>query len=167
MLIKEICNTCINADGGCCKDVILNIHISEIKPFEEQFSSGKAPENHSLEVDLFHPDHYLYNSAKESCMFLGKERACTIYERRPLICRMYPLKWQNKNNFHIDLSCPLAHSVPFQEIMKWSNDPRNEVLIKILDSENFNSQSNHYASVTKLKKEYKQLEILDDPETRM
>ena len=167
MFIKDICNSCIKTDGGCCTDVILNIHASEVKPFEKQFLLSKAPKNHTLNIDLFHPDQYIYHSAKEPCMFLGKDNACSIYDQRPLVCRMYPLKWQNKKYFHIDLSCPLAHSIPFQEILDWTTDPKNSDLIKVLDAENFNNQSLHYASITSLKNKYKQLEILDDPELKI
>jgi len=41
----------------------------------------------------------------EPCKHI-KNNLCTIYEKRPYVCRTYPLSPSITNNVHLDISCP-------------------------------------------------------------
>ena len=161
MQIKDICQKCIKSNGGCCTNVKLLIHSSEIELFRERYNTNKIPLEHDLEIVDKEKDLYLYDSGGERCMFLNADYTCSIYEHRPLVCRLYPLKWQTTDNFHIDLSCPLAHLISLNEITHWKNEDNNAELLTKMAPLNFNSKNKNYANITNLKKKYYQLNILD------
>ena len=159
---KDICQKCININGGCCTNVKLLIHGSEIDAFRERYNTNTLPLEHEFEVVDKERDLYLYDSGGERCMFLNADNICSIYEQRPLICRLYPLKWQTMENYHIDLSCPLAHLIPLNEIAHWRDEDKNTHLLTKMVPLHFNSKSKDFANITNLKKKYFQLKILDE-----
>jgi len=161
--ISEVCQKCIELDGGCCSNVILVVHSSELEPFRDRFENKTAPANHLLLPDMYNPNHFSYNSKGDRCMFLGDNTLCTIYSQRPLICRLYPLKYTRSDDLHVHLTCPLAHLIPLHEIGKWADLPENQELIK--QGQNiwgFNSQTKRYASISNLKRTFIQLAVLND-----
>ena len=56
----------------------------------------------------------LWRDPEEGCYFLGKEtKYCTIYEQRPILCRLYPFKLHETREgeyshftLHKDVGCP-------------------------------------------------------------
>lgn len=56
----------------------------------------------------------LWRDEKEGCLFLDNTtRRCTIYEARPILCRLYPFKLEEDKNgnfkgfsLHKDVECP-------------------------------------------------------------
>ena len=60
-------------------------------------------------------------------MFLEPESyTCTIQNIKPLLCKMYPLKWSNQHNYYIDL-CALSFVIPLKEIYSWKNGYEEEI----------------------------------------
>lgn len=115
---------------GCCSSVVI--------PFKKESKAGKKilklwedkklPEGHELgDGDVTRPGYWIYNSNGEDCVFLkDKTYKCKINKDKPILCRTYPLKWQNKKNFFIDI-CPLTFVVPLKEIYSWRNGSEEEI----------------------------------------
>ncbi len=163
MAKKNICSECINHSGGCCVGVRFNVHENEIKPFLEAQQSGKMPSNHKLEYDK-DDKTYLYDSGDGNrCMFLGGTNQCTIYDKRPLICRLYPILWK-KDNYFIDLICPLVHAVPLRDIATWPETNKNKASLKDMPELDFDGRSRQYINLKTLFGMNDTLEILKDPE---
>lgn len=51
-----------------------------------------------------------------SCVFLGEDGLCTVYESRPEGCRLYPLVWHlDEGRAVLDPDCPYRHEFSFGE----------------------------------------------------
>lgn len=89
------CNKC---DAKCCKNYDVFVDIDDIKNFpdpsnykiiEYDKSFGNIP-NFNLWINGIKKKSVIcLNNPKKVCKFL-KEDKCSIYEDRPLICRIYP-----------------------------------------------------------------------------
>lgn len=122
----ETCQNC----QGCCSSVKI--------PFKKESEAGKKilemwennelPEGHELRDCVpTRPRYWLYDSHGEDCVFLKEETyECSIHDIKPILCRTYPLKWQNKKNYFID-TCPLTFVVPLKEIYSWRNGNEEEI----------------------------------------
>jgi Fe-S-cluster containining protein len=162
MAKKNVCSECINHSGGCCVGVRFNVHSNEIKPFLNAMESGKIPIGHKLIQDKDDKNTYLYDSGSDNrCMFLGEKNQCTIYFERPLICRLYPILWK-KDNYFVDLICPLVHVIPLREIATWPN--KNKESLKDMPELDFDGRSRQYVNLKSLHKMNDALEILRDSE---
>ena len=75
---------------------------------------------------------------------------------------MYPILWKTKENFFIDMSCPLAFIVPIKNILESIKESKNQEQLKILDDLNFNPLLYQYLSVSNLVKEYPVLKIIKE-----
>ena len=162
MTTKNVCQECINHTGGCCTSVNLSIHISELNSFIEYIMKNGLPKGQKIENLDDEKDIYLYNSGNEKCIFLDENNQCKIYSNRPLVCRMYPILWKTKENFFIDMSCPLAFIVPIKNILESIKESKNQEQLKILDDLNFNPLLYQYLSVSNLVKEYPVLKIIKE-----
>ena len=162
MAKKNVCSECINHSGGCCVGVRFNVHEKEIQPFLEAQKSGKLPLNHKLVQDKDDKTTYLYDSGNGGrCMFLGDKNQCTIYDKRPLICRLYPILWK-KDNYFVDLICPLVHALPLRDIATWPS--KNTESLKDMPELDFDGRSRQYINLKTLFGMNDALEILKDPE---
>lgn len=161
---KTICQKCIEITGGCCTSVNLFIHRTEISPFLERKDTFGLPTDHSLEAWDKNEEIYVYNSSHNQCMFLGSDNLCTIYENRPLVCRMYPFLWKenalNLNEIFIDILCPLAHYRPFKKMYEESNNEKNQQQIENLGTLRFDVDEKNYLNITDIKNSSEILEIL-------
>lgn len=131
---KDICQKCYDSRGGCCSSVVIPINKNEPAAalFLEKFKEDSLPEDHKLWDDENNFDDmrnsWIYNSNKESCMFLDQENgSCKIHDNKPVICKTYPLKWRNQHTFLISMGCPLSHSIPIKDIVAWGEE--NKVII--------------------------------------
>ena len=86
MLYREVpaVEGCKPACGKCCGPVPwspaeIERVASRIPPGTERFPAPGGPEGFIL----------LANISTGSCAFLSAERACTVYDARPLMCRMF------------------------------------------------------------------------------
>ena len=163
MAKKNICSECINHSGGCCVGVRFNVHENEIGPFLKAQNSGKMPSSHKLVYDK-DDSTYLYDSGNNNrCMFLGVNNQCQIYDKRPLICRLYPILWK-KDNYFIDLICPLVHTIPLRDIATWPETTMNRASLKDMPELDFDGRSRQYINLKTLFGMNDTLEILKDPE---
>lgn len=161
MVKKNVCSACISHSGGCCVGVRYNVHEKEIKPFLEAQKSGKLPSGHKIVYDKTDKT-YLYDSGDGNrCMFLGERNQCTIYNERPLICRLYPILWK-KDNYFVDLICPLVHAITLREIATWP--AKNSDSLKDMPELDFDGRSRQYINLKTLFDMNDALEILKDPE---
>ncbi len=96
---------CMSGTAACCRDNLIDLTLEELKAIYET-----APIVIGIGVpkkgnDRFHLKHriggrkvFLYFTlamlVKGGCVFLDNNR-CTIYDRRPLMCRAFPLKGKN------------------------------------------------------------------------
>ncbi len=58
----------------------------QFKGFVELFLSDDGKD-----VDLTRPHMFPIDSDAKDCVFLGEDRKCSIYDKRPFICRSYPV----------------------------------------------------------------------------
>ncbi|MHA2089372.1 MAG: YkgJ family cysteine cluster protein [Candidatus Kariarchaeaceae archaeon] len=161
---KRICTACINDSGGCCTEVEISIHIDELAPFKERFDAGSAPAGHTLEIHDDDTKVYLYTSQEDSCMFLNEDTTCGIYEKRPLICRMYPVMWEEKKktmNFFGDFACPLAHMIPVRDLASWSWNTKNKGYVDKMGELDFESSEPQYVNLTVITDEVDPVSLLD------
>jgi Fe-S-cluster containining protein len=147
---KPVCSECIKTTGGCCVEVEFSIHKSEVTIFLAKQRNGELPSGHSLKFDDS-DDTYTYSSGEGRCTFLSDENKCSIYETRPLMCRMYPVLWQQRKkmlSYYLDMSCPLAHRMPLREFISWPNRNENNRQISQMNDLDFNHKDEQYISLT-------------------
>lgn len=97
----------------CCGDTETNVRkILLLKKEAEEISkkTQRDIESFAEKTDDKAPYVYVMKKTKNSkCVFL-KEKLCTIYDIRPLICKFYPFKIDNLGNQHYRFSytkeCP-------------------------------------------------------------
>ncbi|MBO6114315.1 MAG: YkgJ family cysteine cluster protein [Lachnospiraceae bacterium] len=86
--------------GKCCKDGIIHkgfvvVYPSEINNFAELFSCNKKDflshycVRDEITVHNRKVSYYIIKKEKGKCMFL-KDNLCSIYENRPIQCRLAP-----------------------------------------------------------------------------
>ena len=116
----NVCQTC----RGCCNKVNIPVQKESVagKLLLEKWQNGEMPKGHELyDNEEDRPGNWKYDSNGAPCLFLNQETyECTIHNDKPLVCRMYPLVWQNEKNYFIDL-CPLAFVVPLKDIYAWKD----------------------------------------------
>jgi len=161
MATKNVCSECIKHSGGCCVSVRFNVHVREVQPFLEAQKNGKISDKQKLVQDKSDKAQYLYDSGDERCVFLNDFNSCSIYDKRPLICRMYPILWKKDNHF-VDLICPLVHLVPLREIATWPD--KNKESLVFMDELEFDGRSRQYINLKTLNSMNDALIILKDPD---
>lgn len=157
---KSVCSACIDISGGCCVGVRFNIHIDEITKWLEKEKNGGYPLNHVFKIDKDDKDQYIYDSQGERCVHLNENNICSIYEDRPLMCRMYPILWKKRENYFVDMICPLVHFIPLRDIATWPEDPKNKKMMKNMDELEFDGRSRQYINLKTLREMNEALEIV-------
>lgn len=118
---KQVCYDC---GAKCCQSVILPINKEEpaAEIFLDKYAEDELPEGHQMWDDEdTRENNWRYESNREPCMFLDQEKLiCLIENKKPVICKTYPLKWKNAFNYFISLRCPLTHHIPLKEIFSWA-----------------------------------------------
>lgn len=162
----NVCASCIFETGGCCVDVKLFMHEDDVVVFLEAQEQGLIPEHHLLVEADPRSQTWLYHSRKEPCVFLGPDHACSIYDRRPGICSLYPLQWtfdpEEEFAVFIDLLCPLTHSVPLREIFWWAEDEKNLQHMRRMGPLTFDTTTSDMINVTDMKRLYSGLRSVYD-----
>ncbi|MGA1872091.1 MAG: YkgJ family cysteine cluster protein [Thermoplasmatota archaeon] len=64
----------------CCRDTEMNLTLEDVDRIS---GSGKE--------DFYHEDTMQLRNVEGRCIFLSTEGRCSIYDMRPLGCRLYPL----------------------------------------------------------------------------
>ena len=160
---NSICQKCIATNGGCCVDVTFSIHISELDPFLKfETENGGLPSGHSLKTTKEEPEFYTYDSGEKKCMFLGEDLKCSIYAKRPLMCRLYPILWRKPDIVYIDMLCPLSHVIPLHEIANWVNSPQNKKQMSNMDDLDFDARNRQYLNINLLTEQNSALKILEE-----
>ena len=120
--VSFTCQRC----AKCCMDseerdrriILLKCEVKEISAYTglppEKFCR-KAPEDL---LEIYKPYEYEMLKVNGKCVFLNGN-TCTIYEKRPLVCRFHPF-WLEKEDdtwvFGVDTKCPgVSTQNPFDE----------------------------------------------------
>ncbi|MCX8196889.1 MAG: YkgJ family cysteine cluster protein [Candidatus Micrarchaeota archaeon] len=109
-LIKNSCRHCT---AKCCRGLAVVLTIPEAKRLVQQL--GMMPEEFlefSCNIDSKKTPHYpllvqssgkieeyfilLKRRQKKDCIFLQKDCRCSIYEKRPAVCKLYPFELDGK-----------------------------------------------------------------------
>lgn len=124
-IVRFSCHHC----GHCCTDVVCLptpwdvgriVKMTGADPYRflefltlEEIDDVETSDPTWLECE---DDRYIMalRRGKRGCHFLNKKtRSCTIYEARPILCRLYPFKLEETRNnefkgfsLHADVSCP-------------------------------------------------------------
>lgn len=141
MFFDSPCNHC---PAKCCKNYSVSLTHSDLFRLKELLGSNFSQ---YLEFDLAlgHDEnlapHFLLNldgsekfyilrlkrDKKETCLFLGKNNLCTIYDSRPRKCRTYPFI---KDNLSISLKegsrCPVSWNLDSTLIDQFISDLTNQ-----------------------------------------
>ena len=162
----NVCYDCINKTGGCCTNVKLIIHKSEISEFLKAKKMNKFSNSDSLEVFDNSGNLYVYSSSHKKCHFLTSNNTCSIYNSRPLICKLYPVVWKKglieTTDIFIDILCPLSHSVPLMNLYNPVNEIENKKMMKKIGSLEFNQYDSDYVNITDKKRSSEGLTSLYD-----
>ena len=97
-------------------------------------------------------------------MFLDNGHKCLIYEKRPLICSLYPILWEEQDgvmNYFADFACPLAHITPVHDLYNWVKEPSKKKLIEILGELEFESNLIQYVNISKITDEVYPAHLLE------
>ncbi len=155
MVEKNICINCITRTGGCCTDMNLLVDESEAGPFLEAKEKNLLPKNHSFEKLETRKEIFLYQSRGERCMFLSNENTCSIYDKRPSICKLYPIVWKRTSldpiNIYADMLCPLTHAIPIVKLYEQTKKEENQILMKKIGPLDFNDIDYSYLNITEKK----------------
>ena len=97
----------------CCgdtKDKVRRIFLLEREVETISIQASKAIEDITEQINGFAPYfHVLKKTMNGSCIFL-KDKSCSIYQIRPLVCRFYPFQLQsltnNRYQFTYTEECP-------------------------------------------------------------
>lgn len=99
--IKERLMNCIKNCGKCCGQIpFMKSDIDKLKEFERKklipkdfFAHVKLSSYEKLITDIIFKDervtHMSSTSHKDNCCFLGSQKQCTIYKKRPEVCRLF------------------------------------------------------------------------------
>ncbi len=108
---SSIVNSCKSCTARCCRGLAVVLTIPEAKRMVSEL--GLPPEDFlefSSNINSKETPHYpllvrrgdrgeveewfmlLKRRRKVDCIFLGEDLACTIYENRPHVCRLYPFE---------------------------------------------------------------------------
>jgi len=93
-----VCEKC----GRCCGDTEDTVrHVLLLKTEAEKISKETSQEIEEFTQQVYGFEPYIYEMKKTEnegkCLFLENNR-CTIYEKRPIICRFYPFELNNLGN---------------------------------------------------------------------
>ena len=94
----SLCNTCF---ASCCHDMPLEVSVPDLIRLglvtQEEAMEGLAPIAERLKtrkiIQRFHPKKMVFVIAQKKnkdCIFLDENRRCTVYLKRPEICRQFP-----------------------------------------------------------------------------
>lgn len=152
--------------GGCCISVRFTISEEEIGPFLEAEKKG-LPSGHAIEINYDGDDMptYDYDSGDDSCIFLGEDNLCKIYENRPTICKTYPLNWQlhkDELSFYLDFECVLSHILPVHQFYVLANSPEIKDRCMDLGEMEINTRDKRYVNITKLHDLAIPIEIIEE-----
>lgn len=100
------CETC---GAGCCTGENFSL-MSEIVLEEFENCAKNFPILFVLGEKGYIKPVILLTNGKEYCRYINNYK-CTIYDKRPSTCKIYPLGIDIFNNIHIDLSCPAVNKV--------------------------------------------------------
>ena len=109
-----ITNSCRHCTARCCRGLAvvltipeakrmateLNLAPEEFMEFSDQIDSGQTPHYPLLVRDGGKVREYfiiLKRRHKTECVFLGEDLACSIYQHRPHVCRLYPFELEGKD----------------------------------------------------------------------
>ncbi len=102
----------------CCKDTEMQLSQDDIKRLEKL---GYRREEFSIEVDGIR----ILKNVDGVCFFLKNGR-CTVYDTRPVGCRLYPVVYNvDTGRATVHDFCPLSQTISRKEVKKVEN-----VLIK-------------------------------------
>jgi Fe-S-cluster containining protein len=114
--VRFVCEKC----AKCCGDTKERVRLILLLKIEAERISQRTAKGigeFAEKIKGFEP--YLFRMKKTDegkCVFL-KDNLCTIYERRPLICRFYPFQLKNVGNdkhvFTYTRECPSIGKGPW------------------------------------------------------
>jgi uncharacterized protein len=76
---------CRQCPATCCKNLAMSIG----KPVTSKEIADLKWQLHFDTVKVYIHKHHWYQLVEGRCMYLGKDNRCTIYEKRPAICRKH------------------------------------------------------------------------------
>jgi Fe-S-cluster containining protein len=91
---------CRSCPAICCKNLALAIG----KPANKKEIDDLKWQLHFTNVKVYIRHHHWYQWIKSRCMYLSSDNKCTIYDRRPDICRKHnPPDCEKFGEFYDDM----------------------------------------------------------------
>ncbi len=125
---QTLCQKCAAEGGGCCTGEgsgifvtlhdVIKINKNTNMPLDQIAYFGKVSEEHRRNIE--HGDPFFYKHFRNGkvlqlkrkggfCKFLKNVEGCTIFEHRPIICRLFPFSFDFKQDNQIKITLPKAH----------------------------------------------------------
>ncbi|MFA5049405.1 MAG: YkgJ family cysteine cluster protein [Candidatus Micrarchaeia archaeon] len=125
LFLDKKCNAtgaCSKCQANCCKSYLIALTSFDLRRIYKKtnsldfFTTINADNFDTCLAQsfiLFEKDapkeYFLVLSRKKngSCIFLGKDNLCAIYNERPIVCRIYPFRYRNEKILYKDkIKCP-------------------------------------------------------------
>jgi len=144
------CKNC----GLCCKDQPADTNPEEQKRIETKGFSDFLEDEDGTEL------RWIKRKKDGSCFFLTEENKCSIYEVRPVVCRMVPFvvtDWDYENNLiEVDISADYfcrgvfdGDALPSEVIGKAVQEYVKEMLRRVAKEEGLPTTDKKVLSVTR------------------
>ena len=91
--------------GDCCRDRAIMLYEEDVRRLESSGFSGFYENASELEIYLTGAPYRMRLREDGSCIFLGGDNRCSVYELRPDTCRRYPFI-VGEGFILVSLSCP-------------------------------------------------------------
>ncbi len=124
-IVKETCSKC----RSCCHSVKIPFKKDSVvgKLLKDTCDNGDLGAGQSLYEEPGHPEFWVYKSGDKGCLFLDYNTyTCTVQAIKPIVCKMFPLKWDNSLMYYIAL-CPIVFVIPLKDIYGWREGNKLEV----------------------------------------
>ncbi len=124
-IVKDTCSKC----RSCCHSVRIPFKKESVSGLliKKKFEDDGWDNDQLLYEDPGHPEFWVYDTSGKRCLFLDVVNyVCKIQHIKPVVCKMFPLKWDNKFMYYVDL-CPLSLAVPIKDIYGWREGHELEI----------------------------------------
>ncbi len=136
------CMSCARIGTSCCKNYQISLTTGDIQRISEflgrqDFFTFEAPVPEDIEPDydplwmsmVLQPQglvRVLKRTLERNCSLLTTTGCCLPYDRRPLICRLYPYRYTEDGILGIDQACPIAREKEWGAILDGLDMPADK-----------------------------------------
>jgi Fe-S-cluster containining protein len=134
--------SCARIGTSCCKNYQISLTTGDIQRISDflghqNFFTFEAPVPEDIEPDydplwmsmVLQPQglvRVLKRTGEKNCGLLTTTGCCLPYDRRPLICRLYPYRYTEDGILGIDQACPIAREKEWGAVLDGLDMPTDK-----------------------------------------